>query len=103
MEKCAMLMFTSCGWFWDEISRIETVQVLRYAARAMQLANAAAGVDLEPQFNRILEKAASNSPDFRNGSDVYTALVKPDVVANAREPGISLFDQSELTRFRSRS
>jgi alpha-amylase/alpha-mannosidase (GH57 family) len=102
MEKCAMLMFTSCGWFWDEISRIETVQVLRYAGRAMQLANAAAGVDLEPQFNRILEKAPSNSLDFRNGSDVYMALVRPDVVANTIELTSSLSDRSELTRSQSR-
>ena len=38
MQRHAMLMYTSCGWFFDEISGIETVQVMMYAARAMQLA-----------------------------------------------------------------
>ncbi len=79
-----MLIFTSCGWFWDEISRIESVQIMRYAARAMQLARATSGVDLEPHFMEILEGAPSNSREFRNGKDVYLALVEPDVVANAR-------------------
>src|SRR5690606_19881857 len=38
IQRMAMLMFTSCGWFFDEISGIETYQVLQYAARAMQMA-----------------------------------------------------------------
>jgi len=80
MQRYAMLIFTSCGWFWDEISRIETVQILRYAARAMQLARAATGADLEPQFVRMIEAAPSNNHQFRNGGGVYQMLVKPAVV-----------------------
>jgi alpha-amylase/alpha-mannosidase (GH57 family) len=84
MQRYAMLMFTSCGWFWDEISGIETVQVMRYAARAMQLANAATGIDLEPEFVRMIQAAPSNNHLFRNGAEVYQSLVRPAVVENAR-------------------
>jgi hypothetical protein len=38
MQRHALLMFTSCGWFFDELSGLETVQVIQYAARALQLA-----------------------------------------------------------------
>jgi len=84
MQRYAMLMFTSCGWFWDEVSRIETVQTMRYAARAMQLARAATGADLEPQFVRILEAAPSNNHRFGNGGRVYETLVRSAVVEDAR-------------------
>ena len=62
MQRHAMLMFTSCGWFFDEISGLETVQVIQYAARALQLAHALAPEDLEPGFLAILEQAKSNIP-----------------------------------------
>jgi len=75
-------MFTSCGWFWDEISRIETVQILRYAARAMQLAREATGIDLEGEFVGMIEAAPSNNPQFLNGGGVYRMLVRPAVVEN---------------------
>lgn len=38
MQRCEMRMFTSCGWFFDDPSGLETRQVLRYAARALELA-----------------------------------------------------------------
>lgn len=82
MQRNAMLMFTSCGWFWDEVSRIETVQILRYAARAMQLARAATGANLEPQFVRMIEAAPSNDPRLLNGGRVYQILVKAAVAEN---------------------
>ena len=50
MQRHAMLMYTSCGWFFDEISGIETVQVMMYAARAMQLAGELFHIDLESQY-----------------------------------------------------
>ena len=83
MERCAMLMFASCGWFWDDVSRLETVQVLRYAGRAIQLAGESTGVNVEPQFVRMLEEAPSNSQQFRNGAEVFKALVEPEVVQSA--------------------
>ena len=56
MQRHAMLMFTSCGWFFDEISGIETVQVIQYAARAIQLAKDLWPEDLEPGFLEILDQ-----------------------------------------------
>jgi alpha-amylase/alpha-mannosidase (GH57 family) len=80
MQRQALLMFTSCGWFFDEISGIETTQVMKYAARAMQLARHVSGADLEPEYNKILGQAASNIPGFGNGANIYDNMVKPAVV-----------------------
>jgi alpha-amylase/alpha-mannosidase (GH57 family) len=77
MQRNAMLMYTSCGWFFDEVSGIETVQVMGYAARAAQLGRQAAGVDLEPGFLDLLARAPSNVPDFSDGRKVYGMFVKP--------------------------
>ncbi|MCZ7682160.1 MAG: DUF3536 domain-containing protein [Sandaracinaceae bacterium] len=77
MQRHAMLMYTSCGWFFDELSGLETVQVLRYAARAIQLAEALAGATLEPGFRERLARAPSNRPEHRDGDGVYEALVVP--------------------------
>jgi alpha-amylase/alpha-mannosidase (GH57 family) len=79
MERMSLYMFTSCGWFFAEISGLETVQVLKYAARAIQLARAATGVDLEPSFEDALARAPSNRPEHGDGRNVYEALVKPSV------------------------
>ncbi|WP_242392708.1 DUF3536 domain-containing protein [Anaeromyxobacter oryzisoli] len=80
LERHAQLMFTSCGWFFSEVSGIETVQILRYAARAIQLARELVDVDLEPEFEAALARAPSNVPELRDGRGVYRALVKPSVV-----------------------
>jgi alpha-amylase/alpha-mannosidase (GH57 family) len=80
MQRHAQLMFTSCGWFFDDVTGIETVQVLQYAARAMQLARECGGADLEPDFLRTLEKARGNLPRFPHGAAVYEEHVKPAVV-----------------------
>ena len=79
MQRHALLMYTSCGWFFDEISGIETVQVIQYAARALQLASEAGAEDLEPGFLQILEQAKSNIPENQNGRVVYEKFVKPAV------------------------
>ena len=84
MQRQAMLMFTSCGWFFDEVSGLETVQVMMYAARAMQLAKEALGVDLEGNYVKMLEAAPSNIGEFGNGAKVYNVLVKKAVVDLAR-------------------
>ncbi len=81
LERQSLLMFTSCGWFFAEISGIETVQVLKYAARAIQLARDAAAVDLEADFLAELERAPSNRRELVDGRRVYEALVRPSVVS----------------------
>lgn len=81
MQRYAMYMFTSCGWFFDEISRPEGTQILRYAARAIELAGLVSGVQLEAELIRYLEAAPSNVPEYRDGADVYQKLVKPSQVS----------------------
>jgi alpha-amylase/alpha-mannosidase (GH57 family) len=84
MQRHAMLMYTSCGWFFDEISGIETIQVMMYAARVMQLVKELFGVNLEGQYLDILETAPSNIPEFKNGARVFDIFVKPSVVDFAK-------------------
>ncbi|MBI1915079.1 MAG: DUF3536 domain-containing protein [Planctomycetes bacterium] len=76
MQRNGLLMYTSCGWFFDEISSLETTQCLRYAARAMQLARPF-NVDLEDEFVERLEKAPSNLPQLKDGRGVWEQLISP--------------------------
>ncbi|MDP4174900.1 MAG: DUF3536 domain-containing protein [Bacteroidota bacterium] len=80
MQRHAMLMYTSCGWFFDEISGIETVQVIMYAGRAIQLLNELGGPDLEQEFIRRLESTVSNIPEVVNGAHAYLSYVKPAMI-----------------------
>jgi alpha-amylase/alpha-mannosidase (GH57 family) len=80
MQRHAMLMYTSCGWFFDDLSGIETVQVIQYAARALQLFGELFGRGLEPRFLELLERAKSNIPEMRDGRQVYEKLVRPKMV-----------------------
>ncbi len=80
MQRQAMLMYTSCGWFFSEISGIETTQIMKYAARAMQLAQIFSKKDLEKHFLEILSEAKSNFNEFGTGKDIFEKFVKPSVV-----------------------
>ncbi|MEG5033645.1 DUF3536 domain-containing protein [Microcoleus sp. AT3-D2] len=75
MQRHALLMFTSCGWFFEEISRPEGVQILRYAARALELAGEVTGVQLEKDFVDRLAFVPSNVDYFKTGAEVYRKLV----------------------------
>jgi alpha-amylase/alpha-mannosidase (GH57 family) len=83
MQRYGLLSFTSCGWFFDEPSGIETVQILAYAARATQLA-AELGVPLEDELLRRLAPMRSNLPQYGDGAQLYRALVQPQVSDNRR-------------------
>lgn len=80
MERHAMLMYTSCGWFFDELSGLETVQVMQYAGRAMQLAGELFEQDFEDGFLNILARARSNRPEYGDGRQVYEKFVRPSMV-----------------------
>ena len=84
LERNRLLMFTSCGWFFDEISAIEPVQILRYAAMALQYLNDLGGGRLEDEFVRRLAAAPSNVPVMRDGGEVYRRLVRPTAVNLSR-------------------
>ncbi len=75
MQRHALFMFTSCGWFFEELSRPEGTQILRYAARALELAGDVAGVQLEKGFLKRLGLAHSNVEHFKHGAEVYRQLV----------------------------
>lgn len=76
LQHRAMLMYTSCGWFFDDISGLESVFVLRHAGRVIQLARQILSLDLEPEFLGRLEAARSNL-DKMTGRDVYRREVSP--------------------------
>lgn len=80
IQRQAMLMYTSCGWFFAEISGIETTQIMKYAARAMQLASDFCEKDIESEFLNILAQAKSNIAEFGTGKDVYEKFVKPSII-----------------------
>jgi alpha-amylase/alpha-mannosidase (GH57 family) len=78
LERHTQLMYTSCGWFFDEVSGIETVQVIAYAARVLQLAArlfGPPGEALEAEFLKTLASAGSNLPEIGNGAEVYKRFV----------------------------
>ena len=84
LQRNRMLMYTSCGWFFDEISGIEAVQILRYAAMALQYLNDLGGGRLEDEFVRRLAAAPSNLPEWRDGAEVYRRIVRPTLVGVSR-------------------
>lgn len=83
LERNALRMFTSCGWFFDDIAGIEALQVLRYAARAIELAGPSAE-RLEAGLLQRLAQAESNEPVARSGRELYLSVVKPRVSAPLR-------------------
>lgn len=80
MQRHAMLMYTSCGWFFDDLGGIETVQIILYAARAIQLATNIAGDLFESGFLERLSRAESNRPELGDGEEIYEDLVRPAMV-----------------------
>jgi alpha-amylase/alpha-mannosidase (GH57 family) len=77
MQRHAMLMYTSCGWFFDDLSGLETVQVIHYAGRVVELAKQFLGAEIEPQFLEQLRPAKSNLPEYGDGAQIYEKWVKP--------------------------
>jgi alpha-amylase/alpha-mannosidase (GH57 family) len=80
LERHTQLMYTSCGWFFDEISGIETVQIIAYAGRVLQLSAELFGEPasvLEARFLEILARAKSNVPEIGDGAEVYRRYVTP--------------------------
>lgn len=80
MQRHAQLMFTSCGWFFDEISGLETTQILQYAARAIQLAEKIGRVSLEQDFIEKLRSAPSNFARYLSGAAVYEKVVRSSMI-----------------------
>ena len=77
LQRQLLLMYTSCGWFFDDISGIETVQVLQFAGRAVQLAQELFGDSMEERFIERLGAAHSNLQDQGDGKQIYEQRVRP--------------------------
>ncbi len=97
MQRHAMLMYTSCGWFFDEISGIETIQILQYAAKALQLQKEVTGEDLSFNFVGRLKEAPSNRSEYGNGANLFREKVLSAVLdiqrVGAHYAIMSLFEE----------
>ena len=87
MQRHCMLMYTSCGWFFDEVSGIETVQILQYACRAIQLTRQFTDTDIEGDFIDRLELAPSNIAVFGTAAEVYRKQILANKT-NLRRVGV---------------
>jgi alpha-amylase/alpha-mannosidase (GH57 family) len=77
LQRNTMLMYTSCGWFFSDLGGIEPIQILKYAARAIDLMNQLGLPSPRQRFLKILSEARSNRAELGNGSDIYRRLVEP--------------------------
>jgi len=77
VQRNALLMYTSCGWFFSDIAGIEPIQILRYAGRALDLMNQLGLPSPRERFLEILGEAKSNRPDLGNGADIFRRFVEP--------------------------
>lgn len=80
MQRSALLMFTSCGWFFSDLAGIETIQVLRYAARVIDLQTQLGFDAPRKEFLELLAEAKSNRPDKGNGADIFLRSAEPSAV-----------------------
>jgi alpha-amylase/alpha-mannosidase (GH57 family) len=77
VQRNALLMYTSCGWFFSDISGIEPIQVLKYAGRALDLMNQLGLPSPRERFLEILAEAKSNRLELGNGADIFRRFVEP--------------------------
>ncbi|MFA6092913.1 MAG: DUF3536 domain-containing protein [Elusimicrobiota bacterium] len=92
LQRHLMLMYTSCGWFFDEVSGLETVQVMRYAARAAELAEELFGRPFHEVLAERLSLAPSNIAEYGDGRRVYERFARSAAVSPA-----ALCEQYALT------
>jgi alpha-amylase/alpha-mannosidase (GH57 family) len=84
MQRASLMMFTSCGWFFNDVAGIETVQVLRYAARVLELLDELEVASPRAQFLELLAEAESNDTAHGNGADIFYAQVESSRVSPRR-------------------
>jgi alpha-amylase/alpha-mannosidase (GH57 family) len=86
MARNALFMQTSCGWFFDELAGLEPVQILRYAARAIELAEGF-GRRLEDGLCARLEPARTSPHERESGADLYRRAARGEAATPARVAG----------------
>jgi alpha-amylase/alpha-mannosidase (GH57 family) len=77
LQRMLLLMYTSCGWFFNDISGIETIQILKYAARAIDLMEQLGLPSVRDRFLEILAQAKCNRAEIGTGADIYRRYVPP--------------------------
>jgi alpha-amylase/alpha-mannosidase (GH57 family) len=77
LQRMLLLMYTSCGWFFNDASGIETIQILKYAARATDLMTYLDLPAVRDRFVKILAQAKSNRPEMGTAADIFQGLVGP--------------------------
>jgi alpha-amylase/alpha-mannosidase (GH57 family) len=85
LQRMLLLMYTSCGWFFNDISGIETIQILKYAGRAIDLMAQLGLPPVRERFLEILAQAKSNRPEMGTGADIYRRFVEPLKPSRASE------------------
>jgi alpha-amylase/alpha-mannosidase (GH57 family) len=83
LQRMLLLMYTSCGWFFNDISGIETIQILRYAGRAIDLMEQLKLPSIRDSFLQILSEAKSNRPDMGTGADIYLRFAESSNAVSA--------------------
>ena len=86
LQRMLLLMYTSCGWFFNDISGIETIQILKYAGRAIDLMEQLRLPSVRDRFLEILAEARSNRPEMGTGADIYEQFVEPLKSSRPQEP-----------------
>jgi hypothetical protein len=84
MQHQLLLMYTSCGWFFDDVGGLETEQILKYAARALEIWEQLGGASPRDEFRSLLAQAESNDPERKNGAEIFDADVMPTRVSAER-------------------
>lgn len=77
MQENALAAYASCAWFFDEISRIEPVNAMRFMLLTLEFFEMAGGPDIMPEFENILARAVSNIPAEGSGKDIFERRVLP--------------------------
>jgi alpha-amylase/alpha-mannosidase (GH57 family) len=77
LQRMLLLMYTSCGWFFNDLSGIETIQIMKYAARAIDLMDQLGLPSVRDKFLKVLGEAKSNRPEMGTGADIFRQFVEP--------------------------
>lgn len=86
LQRMLLLMYTSCGWFFNDISGIETIQILKYTARAIDLMEQLRLPSVRERFLEILSEAKSNRAEMGTGADIFRRFVEPLKNSQVQEP-----------------
>jgi alpha-amylase/alpha-mannosidase (GH57 family) len=86
LQRMLLLMYTSCGWFFNDISGIETIQILKYAGRAIDLMEQLGLPSARVRFLEILAEAKSNRTELGSGADIFERFIEPLKTSRAQEP-----------------